>query len=44
MRKRRAEYENDPAELDRMLAKGAEQAKAFAIETMQGVRKIMNIS
>ncbi|MES2459820.1 MAG: tryptophan--tRNA ligase, partial [Armatimonadota bacterium] len=41
IRARRAEYANDPAELDRVLAKGEEKARVFAEETMRRVRETM---
>ena len=41
IRARRAEYAKDPAELDRVLARGEEKARAFAEETMRHVREIM---
>ena len=41
IRARRAEYASDPAELDRVLARGEEKARAFAEETMQQVRQTM---
>jgi tryptophanyl-tRNA synthetase len=41
IRARRAEYASDPAELDRVLAKGEEKARAFAEETMRRVRETM---
>jgi tryptophanyl-tRNA synthetase len=44
MRRRRAELLNDPAELDRILANGAERARAAAEETMQLVRAAMHLS
>jgi tryptophanyl-tRNA synthetase len=40
---RRAQYESDPAELDRLLARGAEQAGEFAEETLRAVRQIMKM-
>ncbi len=43
LRERRAQYEADPAELDRILARGAEKARAFAEETMALVREAMQI-
>ncbi len=43
LRTKRAEYENDPAELDRILARAAEKARATAEETLRGVRQIMKI-
>jgi tryptophanyl-tRNA synthetase len=44
IRKRRTELENDPAEVDRILAQGAEKARAAAEETMRLVRDTMKIS
>ena len=43
MRVRRAELLNDPAELQRILNRGAEKARAAAIETMDLVRKAMHL-
>lgn len=43
IRAKRAEYEQDPAELDRILAAGAEKARAVAEETMRDVREIMKL-
>ena len=42
-RAKRAEYENDPAELDRILVRGAERARTVAEETLQGVRELMRL-
>jgi tryptophanyl-tRNA synthetase len=42
-RAKRAQYENDPAELDRILERGAEKARAAAEQTLRGVRQIMKI-
>jgi tryptophanyl-tRNA synthetase len=43
MRRRRKELLDDPAELDRILANGAERARAVAEETMQVVREAMHL-
>ncbi len=43
IRERRATMENDPAEIDRILAKGAEKARIAAEETMRLVRETMHI-
>lgn len=43
IRARRREYEADPAELDRILQRGAETARATAEATMQQVRKVMKL-
>lgn len=43
VRARRAEYEKDPAELDRILARGAEKASAFGEETLKLVREAMKL-
>ena len=43
LRARRAEYEADPAELNRILARGAEKAASVAEETMKRVREIMQL-
>ena len=43
LRARRAEYEADKSELDRILAQGAEKAQAVAEETMRHVRDIMQL-
>jgi tryptophanyl-tRNA synthetase len=43
IRAHRAELEQDPAEVDRILAAGAERARAVAEETMRGVREIMKL-
>ena len=43
IRKRRAEYENDPAELDNLLARGAEKARAVAEETLVSVRSALGL-
>lgn len=43
LRARRALYENDPAELDRILARGAERARATAEVTMKRVREVMRL-
>lgn len=43
LRARRAQFENDPAELDRILKRGAEKAAAAAEETLQKVREIMKL-
>jgi tryptophanyl-tRNA synthetase len=43
VRERRARYESDPAELDRLLAHGAEQARDFAEDTLRRVREAMNL-
>jgi len=42
-RERRARYESDPAELDRLLARGAEQARDFAEDTLRQVREAMKL-
>ena len=42
-RAKRAEYENDPAELDRILAQGEEKARTAAEKTVQGVRELMKL-
>ncbi|GAB4462022.1 MAG: tryptophan--tRNA ligase [Armatimonadaceae bacterium] len=44
LRQRRAEYEADIAELERVLARGAEKARAFAENTMTQVREKMRIT
>lgn len=41
IRARRAEYASDPAELDRVLARGEEKARTFAEQTMKQVRETM---
>jgi tryptophanyl-tRNA synthetase len=43
VRERRALYESDPAELDRLLARGAEKARAAAGETLKLVRSAMGL-
>jgi tryptophanyl-tRNA synthetase len=43
LRARRADYENDPAEIDRILARGAERAREVAEETMRLVRETMKL-
>jgi tryptophanyl-tRNA synthetase len=43
IREKRAELLSDPAELDRILADGAERARAAAAETMSIVRKAVNL-
>jgi tryptophanyl-tRNA synthetase len=43
LRARRATYESDPAELERILARGAEKARETAEETIQIVRKAMKL-
>lgn len=43
LRERRARYAADPAEIDRILARGAEQAVAFAEETLRLVRVAMRL-
>ncbi len=43
LRARRKEYESDPAQVDRILARGAEQARAFADETLKIVRQTMRL-
>lgn len=43
LRERRALYESDPAELDRILARGAERASVFAEETLRRVREAMTL-
>lgn len=43
IRHRRAEYESDPAELERLLSRGAEKARAFAEETLQLVRQAVRL-
>lgn len=43
MRERRARYEADPAELDRILKSGAERAAAFAEDTLRRVRGVMKL-
>jgi len=43
IQKRRAEYESDPAELDRLLTRGAEKACVTAEETMRQVRQTMHL-
>jgi len=43
IRTRRAELLSDPAELDRILAVGADKARAAASETMRVVRGVMNL-
>jgi tryptophanyl-tRNA synthetase len=43
LRARRAVYENDPAELDRILARGAERARETAEVTMRQVREVMRL-
>jgi tryptophanyl-tRNA synthetase len=43
LRERRAAYEGDPAELDRILARGAERAGAFAEDTLRRVREAMRL-
>lgn len=42
-RARRADYANDPAELDRILEEGAERARAFADDTLAEVRRVMKL-
>lgn len=44
LRARRAEYENDPAELDRLLVRGAERAQSVAEETLRLVRAAMRLT
>lgn len=44
IRMKRAELLTDPAELDRILADGAERARAAASETMKVVRTAMNLA
>jgi tryptophanyl-tRNA synthetase len=44
MRVRRRELLADPAELDRILADGADRARAVAAETMQIVRTAMHLT
>ena len=43
IRQKRALYESDPAELERILASGAEKAREVAEETMKVVRKAMRL-
>lgn len=43
IRARRAAYASDPAELDRLLARGAEKARAAAEETLRAVRETMRL-
>lgn len=43
IRAKRAQFEADPAELDRILARGAEKAQAFAEQTMRLVRETMHL-
>lgn len=43
IRARRQEFENNPEEVDRILARGAEQARAFADETLRQVREVMRL-
>jgi tryptophanyl-tRNA synthetase len=43
LRARRALYEGDPAQVDRILARGAERARETAEETMRLVRKTMRL-
>ena len=43
IRARRAHYESDPAEIERLLARGAEKARTAAEETMRLVREVMQI-
>ena len=43
IRERRAHYAGDPAEVDRILARGAEQARAFAEDTLRLVRDVMTL-
>lgn len=43
LRERRARYENDPAELDRILARGAAEAREFAEDTLRIVRQTMRL-
>ena len=42
-RERRARYASAPAELDRILARGAEEARAFADDTLRLVRETMRL-
>jgi tryptophanyl-tRNA synthetase len=44
LRARRSRYASDPTELDRILARGAEQASAFAEETLRLVRQTMRLA
>jgi tryptophanyl-tRNA synthetase len=44
MRQRRAEYEGDIAELDRLLARGAEKARATAAATLVAVRQALRLT
>jgi len=44
IRRKRAEYAADPAEVDRILAAGAERAAATAEETMRQVRTTMRLA
>jgi tryptophanyl-tRNA synthetase len=43
VRQRRALYESDPAELDRLLARGAEHAREVAEDTLTRVRKALRL-
>jgi tryptophanyl-tRNA synthetase len=43
IRERRARYENDTAELDHILARGADQARAFAEDTLRQVREVLRL-
>lgn len=43
IRERRAHYENDPAELDRILARGTAEARDFAEDTLRQVREILRL-
>jgi tryptophanyl-tRNA synthetase len=43
MRERRRELENDPGEVRRILADGAERARAAAEETMTHVRRALKL-
>lgn len=43
MRNKRKELENDPTYVDKILAEGAERARVVARETMNEVRKVMNL-
>lgn len=43
IRERRAEFEKNPEELDKILKEGTEKAREVARQTMQKVRKVMKI-
>jgi tryptophanyl-tRNA synthetase len=44
LRARRALYESDPAELDRILARGAEKARSVAEDTLRRTREAMQLA